>query len=220
MTLLLPVVLLWGVVVPAFGQVGNLPLTFEENQGQASRDGRLVARGKGYTMLLNQRGNRVVLDNGRQRLHLTTYLAGSRASRIRGEEQLSGKANYLHGSDSRRWITGIPTYQRVRSENVYPGIDLVYYRNGSQLEYDFIVRRGGDIKKIAMRFDGLDRFELDSEGKLHLIVGDWEVVHQKPAVYQEIGTDRREIAGGYRIISNTTVGFEIGRLRSSEDAGD
>ena len=64
------------------------------------------------------------------------------AAKISGENELSGKSNYFIGNDSRKWVKGVPSVARVRYEAIYPGIDLTYYGNQRQLEYDFIVQAG------------------------------------------------------------------------------
>ena len=48
-------------------------------------------------------------------------------------DKLAGVSNYFLGSDRTKWRTGIPTYAKVRSTGVYPGIDIVYYGDGRQL---------------------------------------------------------------------------------------
>jgi len=42
----------------------------------------------------------------------------------------------------------------VEYSAVYPGIDLVYYGDQGQLEYDFRVAPGSDPKQIALSFQG------------------------------------------------------------------
>ena len=39
----------------------------------------------------------------------------------------------------------------VRYAAVYPGIDLLYYGNGGQLEYDWVVGPGADPRHIKLR---------------------------------------------------------------------
>ncbi|MFQ5696379.1 MAG: hydantoinase B/oxoprolinase family protein, partial [Terriglobia bacterium] len=43
-----------------------------------------------------------------------------------------------------RWRTNIPTYAGVQYQDVYPSVDLVYYGNQRQLEYDLVVAPGAD----------------------------------------------------------------------------
>jgi Ca2+-binding RTX toxin-like protein len=84
-------------------------------------------------------------------------LVGANPSpRMAGEEGLPGKVNYLIGKDPKKWRTNIPTFGRVRYEAVYPGIDLVYYGNQQQMEYDFVVAPGADPNQIRLSFAELD----------------------------------------------------------------
>jgi len=74
---------------------------------------------------------------------------------VTGLEELPGKSNYFIGADSKNWHTNIPTYSKVQYQDIYPGIDLIYYGNQRQLEYDFVVAPGADPKVIQLAFDGL-----------------------------------------------------------------
>jgi hypothetical protein len=63
---------------------------------------------------------------------------------VSGVDELPGKTNYLIGDDPNAWHRNIPNYSKVRYDNIYPGIDLIYYGRGRQLEYDFVVAPGTD----------------------------------------------------------------------------
>ena len=66
---------------------------------------------------------------------LTIDLVGAaRASRTVGENRLRTRVNYFVGNDPSKWLTNVPTYASVRYQNVYPGIDLVYYGNRGRVE--------------------------------------------------------------------------------------
>ena len=45
-------------------------------------------------------------------------------------------------------------YQKVRYEQIYPGVDLIYYGNERQLEYDFVIAPGADPARIRLAFSG------------------------------------------------------------------
>src|SRR5688572_5256185 len=87
---------------------------------------------------------------------------------VTGEELLEGKSHYLIGNILSRWRKNVAQYGRVRVAAVYPGIDVVYYGNQKQLEFDFIVRPGSDPRQIRLQFDGAARIELDEAGALLL----------------------------------------------------
>jgi hypothetical protein len=139
-------------------------------------------------------------------------LAGSRVVESpSGMDQLPGVSNYILGNDPSKWHTAIPTYGRVRYSGVYPGVDLVYYGNHQQLEYDFVVAPGADTKPIRLHFAGARGLKLDADGNLAIVAVNGTIAFHKPAVYQTVDGDRRPIAGQFTLLANNTVGFSVGR---------
>src|SRR5439155_646519 len=128
---------------------------------------------------------------------------------VSGLEELPGRANYFIGNDPAQWRTNVPTYAKVHYREVYPGIDLVYYGNQRQLEYDFIVAPGADPQSIVLDFQGADRVEVNAKGELVLHTAVGSIRQQKPIIYQEIDGVRREIAGGYVLQGTNQVGFQV-----------
>jgi len=188
---------------------GKLPLQFEQNQGQTDKSVRFLARGPGYGLYLTD--NEAVLALGKPTpLALRMRLVGAApAPRASGLEELPGKANYFVGNDPAKWRTNVPTYARVRYEQVYPGIDLVYYGNQRQLEYDFVLAPGADPKKIVLGLKGAERLEIDAQGDLVLHAGGDSVRLHKPVVYQERDGARHDVAGRYVLKRGNRVGFKV-----------
>jgi hypothetical protein len=88
------------------------------------------------------------------------------AAKVTGVDELPGTSNYFIGNDPAKWRTNVPTYAKVKYEGIYPGIDLVYYGNQRQLEYDFIVAPGADPRRIGFDVSGAKRIRLDAQGEL------------------------------------------------------
>src|SRR6185295_19220004 len=139
---------------------GKLPLQFEANRGQTHKDVHFLSRGPGYNLYLTAGEAVLVLSKpaaDAKRVALRMSLVGSaRKPPVSALDELPGKANYFIGKDRSKWRTNVPTYAKVHYRNVYPGIDLVYYGNQRQLEYDFVVAPGADPKKIVLSFKGAD----------------------------------------------------------------
>src|SRR5439155_1986222 len=127
--------------------------------------------------------------------------------RLVGLDQLAGTSNYLIGDDPGRWHTGIANYGRVEARGVYPGVDLVYYGNQRQLEYDFTVAPGADPGAIKLAFPGAESATLDAQGNLVLETAGGAVVEQAPVLYQESGGVRQTISGQYLLEGDGQVGF-------------
>ena len=84
-------------------------------------------------------------------------LVGANArAKITGLDELPGKSNYFIGNDPMKWRTNVPNYAKVKYQSVYPGIDLVYYGNQQQLEYDFVVAPGANPRAIRFEIAGAD----------------------------------------------------------------
>ena len=87
-------------------------------------------------------------------------------AQVSGLDPLPGKVNYFIGNDPKKWHTDIPTFASVKYSAVYPGIDLVYYGNQKELEYDFVVAPGADPKAIAFDVNGARAVRVDKHGRL------------------------------------------------------
>jgi hypothetical protein len=138
---------------------------------------------------------------------LRMRLEGSNPSPLAsGLEPLPGIVNYFIGNDPKKWRTNIPTYQKVEYQNIYSGIDLVYYGNQRQLEYDFVVSPGSDPNQIKLAFEGAKEITLADSGDLILTTESGDVRLQKPLVYQ-LGKDGHKelIAGNYVVHPTLTV---------------
>src|SRR5205085_3481250 len=113
------------------------------------------------------------------------------------------------------WHANIANYGKVEYQNVYPGVNLIYYGNQQQLEYDFVVRPGADPGAIGLSFQGADQMSLDAAGNLVLHTSGGDVVEHAPVVYQDLGGARQAIAGQYVLGDNGQVGFAVGAYDAS-----
>jgi hypothetical protein len=207
---------------------GKVPLGFEPNRGQAPAEALFVARASGYTLGLTARGMFVTLPGRDDRASdvLRIQFEGSNSDPdLTGIDELPGKTNYLIGNDPSGWRTGIPNYGGVSYSEVYPGIDVVFYGNRRQLEYDFVVAPGADPRTIRLAIHDFgtnaERIRLDERGRLVLPVPGGEVFFEAPVSYQYFDGARREVPSRFVLLPSSDaaalvgaqaakVGFEIG----------
>lgn len=214
--LLLPAVSLCALAFPVVGRaaaempatsraiaaIARQPLRFE------SLDRGLLARGSGYAMMLRP-GSADVSLSGTAAVVRMTWAGADRLVQPVGEGPVEGTTNYLIGSDSSKWRRDVPSFAKVRYRALYPAIDLVFYGNQEQLEYDFIVAPGGDPRDIRLRFSGEDAVRIDKQGNLVIRSGSIDIIQRAPVIYQEHNGTRRQIPGRYAKVNRHEFGFSV-----------
>jgi uncharacterized protein (TIGR03437 family) len=217
---------------------GQLPMSFELNQGQTEPQVKYLARGRGYQVFLTDTEVVLGLRNAESGMRNTDlenrafknpqyafrsfgrnpqsdvlrlkFTGAMPAGQIVGVDPLPGKSNYFIGNDPKRWRTNVPNYARVEYREVYPGIGLAYYGTQQALEYDFIVTPGADPQMIAINFEGAERIMLNAHGDLELHLNGNVIYQRSPVIYQQVDGKQRSVTGHYVIKGDKQVGFELG----------
>jgi len=205
-------IFLFGVSAFAAGSAPKMPqapVHFEPNQGQMARPVLWQARGLGYSIgftrdaTLLQMGSRTV----------TMRLRGqNNAAPFEAAVPFAAPTNYLTSA----YRGTVPNYGRLRRRQVYPGIDVVYYGTGNQVEYDFEIAAGADPSRIRMSFTGADQLSLSPAGDLVLKLGDQNLTQHVPVVYQRNSSgERKVVPASYRIASNHDVTVALSHFDST-----
>jgi uncharacterized repeat protein (TIGR01451 family) len=202
------------LLTTASDSYGQIALSFEANQGQATSDVQFLSRGQGYALALSAGEADLKLqktsDSATHAVVTMNLVDGNPSAAVVGQDLLPGKINYFLGPDPAQWRTNIPTYAKVAYTDVYPGIDLVYYGNQRQLEYDFVVKPGSDPSRIGLEYGGANSMTLGAQGDLVLGTDGGQVTLKRPVLYQEIGGQRRDVSGEYALDGTNHVGFSVG----------
>ena len=231
-----------GEILDAYGQ---LPLSFEPNAGQTDGRVKFFSRGPGYTVFLTgdeavlalpragknkpeSRSSALPMAPFRDALHptpeprrktavLRMHLVGANTnSQVSGLDPLPGVSNYFHGKDQRNWRTGVVNYSKVGYRDVYPGIDLVYYGNQRQLEYDFVIAPGSDPGLIKVGFGSAAVRLDDATGDLVLKASGAEVHFHKPVAYQADAEGKRLIESRFALDAENRAVFQLGSYDHSK----
>lgn len=211
----------------------EIPQHFEPVEGMSAASQAFVSRGPGYSVLLDGTGAHFALRqapqppgkpglrrpaNGNSNCsHADMFLEGARPVAGEAMERLEGISNYLLGNNASAWRTNVPHFAKVRFRDIYAGVDLVYYGNQRQLEYDFVVKPGGNPESIRLSWGGVQDLRIESNGDLLLTIGGNVLRQLRPRVYQEIAGRRVEIAGAYRISAKKEVTFALGRFDNTRN---
>ncbi|MCU0227703.1 MAG: hypothetical protein MUF01_08680 [Bryobacterales bacterium] len=189
---------------------------FEENRGQAPAIYSHLLRGVGYTAGFREDALVVALGNGGS--DTTTRVLrfswkGARAVRATGEHPASTRVYDLSltasSSSDASASSAIPTWQRLRHRDVYPGVDVVYYQNGGLLEFDLEFAPGAAASAPVLRIDGADSLELNAAGNLVIMAPGGQVVQRAPHSYQTVNGERRTVASRYRILDGQHVAIDV-----------
>ena len=215
----------------------NLPLRFEPNLGQADSKVEFLSRGVDFLCLVTAQGATLIprssesvdLDlnapgGPREAMPQSEYrgvvrmrfVGASPTPEFRGEERMAGRSHYFLGVDPTRWVTEVPAYRRVSVEEVYPGIDFVYYGNGNRLEFDVKVDAGAHPEAVELEFEGADGIEIDREGTLLVRVGEDELRLLRPYAYQERDRIREEIVADFVLSGRYRVRFQVAEYDATQ----
>ncbi len=215
--------------------VMNRPLIFERSESEGSSEAPFISRGQSYSLFLAPSEVVLVLSKGStnrqsfsERERSPQDLAAAERNRgessvvrikmvranprphLTGRDELRSTSHYFIGNDPRRWRTDVPNYSKVEYENVYPGVNLVFYGNQRQLEFDFVVSSGADPNSIQLALEGARSLRLDVDGNLALRTDGGEVLLHKPLVYQETNGHRQSIEGSFVFKGEHEAGFQVG----------
>ena len=203
-SLLLPALIF---AAPVRQTLTDVPVMFEQNQGQTNPQVRYLARGAGYIAFITDSGAVFSLSNrqtGRATLELS-YIGG-RATPL-GMQALASHSNYFVGDRS---ITQIPNFAGVESRNIWPGVDLVYHANRQQLEYDFRFAAGIEISRARIGITGADKLTVAANGDLiaHTAAGD--LLQKRPVAYQLNPDGQRTAVQVAYSLRGNVVSFKAG----------
>jgi len=186
-------------------------IEFIENKGQWDRrvqymgqvsNGSFFIRSGGITVLqhnpvdfanLNRKvhdhaapaGQQKVEDNYILRSHAydVDFIGASLQTKVVADKPLDTYNNYFIGNDPSKWAGNCRIYQAITMENIYPNIDARYYTDNGVLKYDLIVKPGGDVSKIALKYKGVDKLQVKNK-ELAITTSVGELKEGSPYTYQ------------------------------------
>lgn len=179
---------------------------FEQNIGQTTEEVAFLARTRQATVFVTETATVYsVRGAGTKMAAVRLVFAGGVGGAWTAEERQSGSVDSFVGAPA-RWRTGIPAYGRLRKRNVYAGVDVVYYGQQRELEYDFILQRGDAARQIRLRFEGARGSRINGMGDLEIDTAAGTLIHRRPVVVQGAAS----VEACYRRTGRDEYGISLG----------
>lgn len=133
-----------------------------------------------------------------------------------GDANTTGEDAYEHTNDyyfghCPEGILNVPSFEKVRYEDIYPNIDLVFYQEEGVLKYEFEVNNGGQISDIRLRWDGVENIKLDENGQMNFNFGTLNITDLAPVSF----SNNETIETDY-ILDNNEFSFEVSEYDSNQ----
>jgi hypothetical protein len=215
----------------------SLPLAFEQNRGQASPVVKFLARGSGFAVFFTEDEAVMSLERSaassrkqssaagpavrsarhenvqKDVLHLR-WVGANASPQVKGFDRERGRSNYLIGSNHEKWVRDVPAWARVKYHGIYRGVDLIYYGNHRELEFDLDVAPGADLSAVRLQITGKDdhaaKARVGSGGELVVQTRAGEVHFRKPRAYQSGDHGGKHfLAARYVIAKGGQVSFDV-----------
>ncbi|HEV3080665.1 MAG TPA: hypothetical protein VGY66_12835, partial [Gemmataceae bacterium] len=201
---------------PLLDPFGQGAVHFQRNDGQTDPPVNFVAQGSGYAVGLTpteaifrlQQASAPAMVSAGHVVRLQ-FIGANIGARAVGLDSPPGASAHAAAS-------AVSDYSAVEYQNVYRGINLVYYGSGGAVEYDFVVAPGANPGAIALRFQGAQGIHLDQAGNLVVHTAGGDLVETAPVLYQDIGAVRQPVAGRYVLAGSNQASFEIGAYDHSK----
>jgi hypothetical protein len=180
--------------------LGAAPLRFEASGSESQA--KFVARGARFRFEFSP--HQAVLRSGHEDVRLS-FDGANPSAQMQGEQLLRSTTNLYFGSEASKWRHAVANFGRLEVPGLYQGIDLAYYGNGGELEYDLTVNPGADARRIRLRLDDKDA-HVNRHGDLVS-----ELIQKHPVAYQrDADGSRRSIRSSYRRNADGSYGFQLG----------
>ena len=184
------------------------PLSFEPNLGQAGARVKFLAHSGSRAIYVTNSGIAIA--------GVELQFLGGKCAAISGLQPLSERHSYFRGASlaqnalTHNAVTDIPTYQRVRCEHIYPGIDAEFYGGRGGVEYDLILAPHADPAVLRLAWKYAIGVQIERAGDLIIDTPGGALRQHKPVVYQAAKHGRNIIGATYVLAGTNEVRLSLG----------
>jgi len=204
-----------GRLQPGFGKI---PLYFIPNKGQTDKVVKfytgtsrfnLWITSKGMVFSGNIRASAGSKPSLEQDISRFIFIGANKNPEMVPMEMTGHLVNIYKGKYPSRWQTDIRTSKAVLVKDVYRNIDLKIYGNENQIEYDWVVKPGGDPRDIRFKYEDAKSTAVDKEGNLSITTGFGKLIHKKPECFQEVSGNKFPVRAGFESRGENIYGFDV-----------
>jgi len=123
-----------------------------------------------------------------------------------GVNELDHRLNFFTGNDPARWAKEVKCYNRILYEDVWPGVDILYYTRDHELKYDVILDEFAAPEDVMFTVEGVigistngDALEMELSDSISLRDMDLTAFYE----------DGEEVVIGFREIDRYSYGFDV-----------
>ena len=151
-----------------------------------------------------------------------SFLGSSSEMTIEGVHPSRDVDHYYTAGCLPEGVTDVHRYQKVLYSNVYPGIDFLFTTvaasdNTPYTKYDIIVRPGGDLRDVRLRYEGAEALSLREDGTLEIRTSVATIEEAIPICYTLDSDGRREpLEGAGFVLNGETIMFDVSEYDSEK----
>ena len=138
-----------------------------------------------------------------------SFVGADTNAAVEPDKALNTYNNYFIGKDSSKWKSGCRVYNGVTYKNIYKNVDVRFFSDNGNLNYDLIVNPGADVSKIALKIDGLDNLSVNKYGNLTFKTSVGDIYQSIPSTYQISKSLKTKVKAGF-ILKDNIVHFKLG----------
>ena len=119
------------------------------------------------------------------------------------EEKQNYYENYFTTGTGEKGATA-HAYNKITYKNIYPNVDWVLYISNGQLKHEFVVRNGGKVSDIQIKYGGAKDLKINADGSLTATTPQGTITEQTPKSYQAKG----EVVKSSFILNNDILSYK------------
>ena len=136
------------------------------------------------------------------------FLNANKNPEIIAEGKSTDYENYYNIPHKPEGVTEVHRYQKITYKNIYPNVDLVFFKpkdTAKTIEYNFIIHPKGKISDIKLKFKGAKTKLKDGKLSMNLRFG--EMQENIPHSWIEEPSKKTDLSVQFKEIENGVFGF-------------